>query len=184
MRIRANQLATAYSIDYYSSYEPFYIAKTESTPYYDERFKAYGYDRISQVCEMHVKGFDFHVLNNAFIFHIGFKTHAKMHPSKNAENALNMVKFKNEFKPLLRTKYPSSKRECLDDKSGGAGGQAVVEMPVFNKGGQKAAIALSGNKQTRQMSDEERAKHEAAIEAGRRARQQRQQQEQQKQNQL
>ena len=40
---------------------------SSSTPYYDERFKAYGYDRISQVCEMHVKGFDFHVLNNAFI---------------------------------------------------------------------------------------------------------------------
>ena len=28
LRIRANQLSTAYSIDYYSSYEPFYIAKT------------------------------------------------------------------------------------------------------------------------------------------------------------
>ena len=56
LRIRANQLSTAYSIDYYSSYEPFYIARTSATPYYDERFKAYGYDRISQVCEMHVKG--------------------------------------------------------------------------------------------------------------------------------
>ena len=56
LRIRANQLSAAYSIDYYSSYEPFYIARTSATPYYDERFKAYGYDRISQVCEMHVKG--------------------------------------------------------------------------------------------------------------------------------
>ena len=53
-----------------------------------------------------------------------------MHASKNAENQANMVKFKNEFKPLLRQKYPKSRRECLDDKSG-TGGQAVVEMPVL-----------------------------------------------------
>ena len=110
-----------------------------------------------------------------------------MHASKNAENQANMVKFKNEFKPLLRQKYPKSRRECLDDKSG-TGGQAVVEMPVL-KNRQKLsqgtdfwtcfciferrnlktekAIVLSGNKQTREMSEEERSKHEAAIEAAR-----------------
>ena len=113
------------------------------------------------------------------IFHIGFKTHAKMHPSKNAENQMNMVKFKNEFKPLLRSKYPTSRRECLEDKSG-TGGQAIVEMPVFKKGQKEQAVILSGNKQTREMSEEERARHEAAIAEGR-ARRERAKQAQQEQ---
>ena len=91
---------------------------------------------------------------------------------------MNMVKFKNEFKPLLRSKYPKSRRECLEDKSG-TGGQAIVEMPVFKKG-QKEQIVLSGNKQTREMSEEERARHEAAIAEGR-ARRERAKQAQQEQ---
>ena len=53
---RSSEWKPAYEIEYVSSYEPFYIAHTETTPYYDERFKAYGFDRISQVCEMYIKG--------------------------------------------------------------------------------------------------------------------------------
>ena len=53
---------------------------------YDERFKAYGYDRISQVCEMFVKGFKFYVLNNAFIMHKGWKFKKKFHKTRDDEN--------------------------------------------------------------------------------------------------
>ena len=46
----------SYEIEYWDSFEPFYISHTNTTPYYDERFKAYGFDRISQLCEMYIKG--------------------------------------------------------------------------------------------------------------------------------
>ena len=80
------ELGVAFEIDYVSSFEPFYLAHKDVTPLYDERFRAYGYDRISQVCEMHVKGFKFYVLNNAFIMHKGFKSKKNFHKSRDLEN--------------------------------------------------------------------------------------------------
>ena len=50
------------------SWEPFYIAR-RSVPLFDERFKQYGFDRIEQICELHVAGYRFSVLNNAFLVH-------------------------------------------------------------------------------------------------------------------
>ena len=44
----AKKLAVGYSVEYMDPWEPFYIART-SLPLYDERFKQYGFNRISQV---------------------------------------------------------------------------------------------------------------------------------------
>ena len=63
-----------FPITYYSSFEPFYVSHVGTTPFYDERFKAYGYDRISQLCEMHVKGFTFYTVKFGHVTHFGFKT--------------------------------------------------------------------------------------------------------------
>ena len=38
-------------------------------PLFDERFMVYGFDRIQQICELHVAGYSFAVLNNAFLVH-------------------------------------------------------------------------------------------------------------------
>jgi hypothetical protein len=91
-------------------WEPFYIAKT-SVPLYDERFKQYGYNRVSQVCEMHVAGFQFHVLDNTFIVHKGFKVKDGFHASKDAENGKNKLLFE-KFKEELTVKYPKADRRC------------------------------------------------------------------------
>ena len=40
-----------------------------SVPLFDERFKQYGFDRQEQICELHVAGYTFSVLNNAFLVH-------------------------------------------------------------------------------------------------------------------
>ena len=50
------------------NWEPFYIAR-RSVPLFDERFKQYGFDRQEQICELHVAGYTFSVLNNAFLVH-------------------------------------------------------------------------------------------------------------------
>ena len=50
------------------SWEPFYIS-SRNVPLFDERFKQYGFDRIEQICELHIAGYKFPVLNNAFLVH-------------------------------------------------------------------------------------------------------------------
>lgn len=45
----------------------------------------YGFNRISQVCETHIAGFNFMVLNNAFLIHHGFKVKESFHSAKDEE---------------------------------------------------------------------------------------------------
>lgn len=47
----SDELEDAFEIEYSNSFEPFYLANTHTAPLHDERFKAYGFDRISQVHE-------------------------------------------------------------------------------------------------------------------------------------
>ncbi|EDO35157.1 predicted protein, partial [Nematostella vectensis] len=89
-------------------WEPFYIS-LNSVPLYDGRFKQYGFNRISQVCETHVAGFSFAVLDNAFLVHHGFKQ--RFHKKKDAENNKNRELFR-KFKKELKSKYPDSKNSC------------------------------------------------------------------------
>lgn len=101
----------AYYVDWEDPWEPFYIAKRKSLPLYDHRFKQYGFNRISQVCELHVAGFRFAVLNNGFVVHRGFKSANKFHPKKDEEQERNRQLFR-EFKEGLKVRYPESKLEC------------------------------------------------------------------------
>lgn len=105
-----SHLNVAYFVQRDDAYEPFYIAKKDF-PLYDERFKQYGYNRISQVCEMNIAGYNFGVLNNAFLIHKGFKYRDSFHKNKEIENNRNRDLFQ-QFKRELRTKYPNSKRSC------------------------------------------------------------------------
>ena len=71
----------------------------------------YGFNRISQVCETHIAGYDFVVLNNAFLVHHGFKTKEGFHSAKDEENNRNRDIFRT-FKKELKLKYPQSTRHC------------------------------------------------------------------------
>ncbi|XP_033105009.1 beta-1,4-glucuronyltransferase 1-like isoform X2 [Anneissia japonica] len=103
-------LGVAYSREWVDPWEPFYISRSD-VPFYDEQFKQYGFNRISQVCELHVAGFKFSVLDNAFILHLGYKTKTGFHSSKDEENLKNKFLFRR-FKEALLTKYPESSRRC------------------------------------------------------------------------
>ncbi|XP_065051224.1 beta-1,4-glucuronyltransferase 1-like [Rhopilema esculentum] len=103
-------LSVSYRIEWKDPWEPFFIAD-RNTAVYDERFKQYGFNRISQVCEMHISGYDFYVLDNAFLIHHGFKEKTLFHKSKDDENAMNRDHFR-VFKHELKVKYPESKRQC------------------------------------------------------------------------
>ena len=72
----------------------------------------YGFNRISQVCETHIAGYDFAVLNNAFLVHHGFKVKEGFHSSKDDENARNRELFREFKRELKILKYPESTRRC------------------------------------------------------------------------
>lgn len=105
-----NNLQIAYTVSWKDPWEPFYIAPNY-VPLYDERFKQYGFNRISQVCETHIAGFNFVVLNNAFLIHHGFKEKESFHSAKDEENARNRDIFRT-LKKELKIKYPRSTRHC------------------------------------------------------------------------
>lgn len=66
---------------------------------------------LLQVCEMHVAGYEFSVLDNAFLLHKGFKTQDGFHETKDEEQNRNRLLFR-KFKEELKTKYPESSRRC------------------------------------------------------------------------
>eukprot|EP00051_Salpingoeca_urceolata_P020889 m.319244 g.319244 ORF g.319244 m.319244 type:complete len:463 (+) comp19702_c0_seq13:292-1680(+) len=100
-----------YTVPWHDPWEPFVIVRTASLPDWDERFRQYGFNRISQICEMHIAGFEFRVLSNAFVMHDGFKVKDGFHATKQAELDRNRILFR-QFKRELKEKYPGVQRRC------------------------------------------------------------------------
>ena len=63
------------------------------------------------MCELHVAGYKFSVLDNAFLVHKGFKSPDGFHAGKEQEQEQNRLLFR-QFKEELKTKYPESQRRC------------------------------------------------------------------------
>ncbi|XP_063172938.1 beta-1,4-glucuronyltransferase 1 [Candoia aspera] len=105
-----SSLRVAYKVAWRDPWEPFYVGAS-SVPPFDERFKQYGFNRISQACELHIAGYHFAVLSNAFLVHKGFKVAGEFHAQKDAENQRNKILFR-QFKQELKSKYPDSSRRC------------------------------------------------------------------------
>ncbi|XP_077401380.1 beta-1,4-glucuronyltransferase 1 [Vanacampus margaritifer] len=103
-------LEAAYAVTWVDPWEPFYIGP-RNVPLYDENFKQYGFNRISQACELHVAGYKFSVLSSGFLVHLGFKIQGEFHARKDEENQRNRLLFRS-FKETLKAKYPNSRRRC------------------------------------------------------------------------
>ncbi|CAG0896507.1 unnamed protein product, partial [Darwinula stevensoni] len=104
-------LHVAYDVPWQYLYEPFVIARN-TVPYYEERFRQFGWDRVSQICEMHVAGYQFRVLDNAFVLHRGLKEDTAIASKEKREdlkrNVINFIAFREE----LMARYPGSPRSC------------------------------------------------------------------------
>ncbi|KAH9406088.1 Beta-1,4-glucuronyltransferase 1 [Tyrophagus putrescentiae] len=81
-----------FEVFWHDPWEPFYIS-------------------ANSVCELHMAGYRFAVLNNAFLLHKGFKTPGGFHPDKDAELEHNRNLFR-QFKLQLKDHYPKSGRRC------------------------------------------------------------------------
>jgi len=95
------------------SWEPFYIS-SRNVPLFDERFKQYGFDRIEQICELHIAGYKFPVLNNAFLVHDGWKI--KHEDDRKTETLQNLILFNFHFQQTLLKMYPNTGRTCAPVK--------------------------------------------------------------------
>ncbi|NXK01270.1 B4GA1 glucuronyltransferase, partial [Corythaixoides concolor] len=104
-------LRVAYEVPWRDPWEPFYVGPTHGVPPFDERFLQYGFNRISQACELHVAGFRFAVLDGAFVVHRGFKEAGGFHGGREAELHRNRQLFRR-FRAELRQRYPRSPRHC------------------------------------------------------------------------
>eukprot|EP00041_Stephanoeca_diplocostata_P004231 m.41946 g.41946 ORF g.41946 m.41946 type:complete len:462 (-) comp14985_c0_seq6:2484-3869(-) len=117
-------LDSTYPVSYIDPWEPFYVARTGDgashldhvihdkqmlVPDFDTRFKQYGFNRISQICAMHMSGFDFHVLREGFVAHRGYKTKGAFHATKEREQNENRLIFR-KYKEELKRQYPGSRR--------------------------------------------------------------------------
>lgn len=106
-----SNLQVAYTVEYQSMWEPFVIIH-KSAPLYDERFKQYGYNRVSHICELYMAGFTFAVLDSGFLVHQGFKKKGEFHTRKDDENAANRDLFR-EVQEQLQIKYPDARGICV-----------------------------------------------------------------------
>uniref|UniRef100_A0A8U8C925 Beta-1,4-glucuronyltransferase 1 n=1 Tax=Geospiza parvula TaxID=87175 RepID=A0A8U8C925_GEOPR len=105
------RLRVAYEVPWRDPWEPFFVAPARGVPPFDEGFLQYGFNRISQACELHVAGFRFAVLDGAFVTHRGWKEPGGFHAGREAELGRNRQRFR-EFKRGLKLKYPDSDRRC------------------------------------------------------------------------
>lgn len=84
-------------------YEPFYVAP-DTVPAHDERFIGYGFTRNSQVYEMYLAGYQFHVLSPIFTCQWGLQT-KKQRPSwRERQNSVNHRLFEG-FKREALARY-------------------------------------------------------------------------------
>lgn len=105
-----DQLSILHTVRWRDPWEPFYISRND-VPFYDERFRRYGFNRISQVCETHVAGYDFAVLNNGFLVHRGWKRKESFHADNELDQERNRILFRS-FKSLLSSRYATGTRTC------------------------------------------------------------------------
>ncbi|NWW97867.1 B4GA1 glucuronyltransferase, partial [Caloenas nicobarica] len=101
----------AYEVTWRDPWEPFYVGPARGVPPFDPRFVQYGFNRISQACELHVAGFRFAVLDGAFVVHRGFKEHGGFHGGREDELRRNRRLFRS-FRAALGQRYPRSPRRC------------------------------------------------------------------------
>ncbi|XP_071538295.1 beta-1,4-glucuronyltransferase 1 isoform X2 [Panulirus ornatus] len=84
-------------------YEPFYVAKDDAPPH-DERFLGYGFTRNTQVYEMHVSGYTFHVLSPIFTLHWGMQLKRSRPAWREKQNNANRRLFEG-FKKEVFARY-------------------------------------------------------------------------------
>lgn len=148
------KLNVLYNITSWQNYwEPIYVAKA-TVPFYDERFVGYGFTRNSQVFEMHLSDYTWHMLNNAFLCHRGFQVNKKKDVTRREQIKTNSELYKafrreiyarygknaEDYEPKKKEKKKKSKTKMEEEGGGGGvggggGGEKGVSSPTAQQSG-------------------------------------------------
>jgi len=146
-----DQLGIAYKVEkYIFKYEPLYVARAD-TPQFDERFIGFGMTRNTQVYEMYVAGYTFHVLNNAFTNHRGFQTIGTRPQWRAKQQEMNNKKF-DEFAREVSARYSADPYKMLD------------QLKKMNLKNVKVAYGKKDNKEEKKKTEEKGVEKEAKEE--------------------
>eukprot|EP00761_Pharyngomonas_kirbyi_P004533 gb/GECH01004538.1/.p1 GENE.gb/GECH01004538.1/~~gb/GECH01004538.1/.p1 ORF type:complete len:334 (+),score=65.28 gb/GECH01004538.1/:1-1002(+) len=103
-----------YDIEYKGNirYEPYFIVE-RSAPLYDERFMGRGCNKIAQVWELQLRGYQFRVLPSEFIFHLNHGYEKSKRTKKLIrDNCLSLFKkFKREMWKDIRNQQRAQRHE-------------------------------------------------------------------------
>lgn len=105
---KSSKLGILFEVLWKDPWEPFFIS-TNEVPLFDERFRYTSVSRTSQLCELHVAGYKFAVLNNAFLVHRGYAVRNQEEKSRDVDTSRAHFR---QFKIELKDKYPHSTRRC------------------------------------------------------------------------
>lgn len=108
--LKSGKLGTLFEVLWKDPWEPFFISDN-GVPLFDERFRYNSVSRTSQLCELHVAGYKFAVLNNAFLVHRGYAVPPKNQEERSRDVDTSRAHFR-QFKIELKDKYPHSTRRC------------------------------------------------------------------------
>ena len=89
---------------------------------YDERFRGYGYNKVSQCYEMSLRNWTFSTLDSQFISHHGWKAATNMSQVKTYQQQVNtdhFNNFKKELKKALGMTHPHTHKNAPKDENVG-----------------------------------------------------------------
>jgi len=106
----SDQVAPIFRPHYSQPWQPFYIGPKD-VPTYDPRFKAHAHARISQCCESFIAGFDYVVLNNVFLYRLGFLDKTTLPHTELIDDDTSKLLFQQFREDLLKF-YTNTTRKC------------------------------------------------------------------------
>ncbi|UJR31121.1 hypothetical protein I4U23_018629 [Adineta vaga] len=91
-------------------WQPFYVGPKD-VPTYDPRFKAHAHARVSQCCESYVAGYDYVVLNNIYLYRLGFLVKSQLPDTELIDDDTSLLLFE-QFREDLAKHYLNTTRKC------------------------------------------------------------------------
>ncbi|CAF3596094.1 unnamed protein product [Adineta steineri] len=107
---RNDEILPIFRPHYSQPWKPYYVGPKD-VPIYDPRFKAHGHARISQCCESFIAGYDYAVLNNVYVYRLGFLDKSQLPSTKLIEDDTSLLLFQ-QFQEDLVQHYPNTTRKC------------------------------------------------------------------------